>query len=177
MILLGIDAQPRGLAIAEFSLETSQFKQVHWLEMTTNKTIEDTTFEIFSLSREILPILSPSIVYIELPAAMQSSSTMHLWCICGALIASSRLECTIVKGIVPTSWKKHSGLNRWAKENSIDKRGTIQKSDIPRGVTELAGLELEEDLSPKDLYDSIGIGLAGVNLNKELLDKMQQSNI
>ena len=166
-IAVGIDAQPRGLAVAQLSLEDGAFISVDWYE-TNGDTLESKISQAHMVAQELATNLRPSITTIELPTAKQSSTFMELWGICGAVIAAFHPVSGICEGIVPTSWRKFSGLNQWAREEGVAERGAIPKKMIPLGVQQTT-LLVPTDLTPPDLYDSIAIAKAGYLRNQERL--------
>jgi hypothetical protein len=169
-IAFGIDAQPRGLAVAQLDLVTGEFIAVDWHPIPALKLLEPIVFHAGEVARQATCELFPAVVTIELPTARASSQFMPLWCICGAVIAAVYPNSLLVEGIVPISWKKYSGLNFWAKEGKQDKKGVVPKDLIPLGIKDLVpGTPI--DLEPVDMYDSIAIALAGLNRNLERIGR------
>jgi hypothetical protein len=163
--VIGIDAQNRGLAIARFSLPNGDYIGVNWYPLSGDCR-EDLIYSAWNIMEEMGKVIKPSLTVIELPTAITSSSSMSLWGIYGGCVAGIYPHSILVEGIVPTSWKKFSGLNIWAKENDCAKRGVIEKKQIKRGIIELIE-GVPSTLSPDDLYDSIAIGYAGFQRNQQ----------
>ena len=164
-LAVGIDAQPRGLAITQLNLQDSSFIKVDWKELRLDVPIEEKIFGAYITALKYVKEYKPVLVTIELPMASQSSSSMALWGIYGAICAAVFPHCVLVEGIVPASWKKLSGLNAWAKETGNNtKNGIVDKKKIKDGVVALVD-GVPSDLKPADLYDSIAIATAGLKRN------------
>jgi hypothetical protein len=165
-IALGIDAQPRGLAVAQLDLETGRFIAVDWHPLPVPLRLEETVSRIGQIAANVAGNLKPTISTIELPTAKASNQFMALWCICGAVMAAVFPHSESTEGIVPISWKKYAGLNHWAKQHEQDKKGTIPKDLIPSAIMDLVP-GVPANLEPVDMYDAIAIALAGLNRNLE----------
>ena len=106
--------------------------------------------------------------------ASQSSSSMALWSIYGAVCTAFFPNTLLIEGIVPTSWKKYSGLNSYAKKvGKTNKNGTVDKKAIKQCIIETVK-NVPDNLEPVDLYDSIAIGKAGIERN---LERLKQGGI
>jgi hypothetical protein len=169
-LVVGVDAQPRGLAVAQLHLETGAFISVEWVP-TGGARLEEKVYLAYEAAHEVAELLQPCITVVELPTAVTSSSTMSLWGICGAVLSAFYPYSLIVEGIVPTSWKKYSGLNIYAKEQGrTSKNGIIEKLFIKEAIIALVP-NVPSDLTPVDLYDSIAIAKAGYERNNERVKK------
>jgi hypothetical protein len=167
-VVVGVDAQPRGLAVAQLHLETGNFICVDWVP-TGGTKLEEKIYLAYEAAHEVAELLRPCITVVELPTAVTSSSTMSLWGICGAVLSAFYPYSLLCEGIVPTSWKKYSGLNVYAKlTNRATKNGVIEKHYIKDGVISIIP-GVPKDLQPDDLYDSIAIAKAGLERNNELI--------
>lgn len=166
MEVIGIDAQARGIAVAVCDFN-GKYIDCFWIPIEGKSTEEKIAFAykvIFPLTES----LGPELVGIELPTAVTSSSSIVLWGIYGAVVAAIYPNCTLIQGIVPSQWKKYSGLNVWAKEHAKDKRGIIIKNEIKNGLIDL--YSVPDNLTPVDLYDSIAIAIGTAKRNLERVD-------
>jgi hypothetical protein len=165
-LAIGIDVQPRGLAIAHLDFDTMTLQNAEWHPLLQDGTIENSVYVAWIEATKAISKSDAIMITIEFPTAKASSQFMPLWCMCGAVIAAARENCNMVEGITPNSWKMYSGLNSWAKAAGVAKRGIIQKKDIPMGVYATCDGAIS-GLEPVDLYDSIAIGKAGIARNTE----------
>jgi hypothetical protein len=165
-LAVGVDIQPRGLALGILDFDTLDYINSIWVPFGQGMFIEEASFYSWcDVSYALEKLHQVTLVTVELPAGGQSSSTMHLWCMCGAALAAAKNHCTLVQTMVPTEWKKYSGLNIWAKENGEDKKGVIIKGAVPDGMMSI--IDAPVDLEPNDLYDALALALAGILYNKE----------
>lgn len=163
-IVVGIDAQPRGLAIGAVTLDGGHYVGHLWIPF--NKDPHEKMIHMSYLkSYDICSKLLPSIVTVEQPTARRSSSTAILWGMYGGVVAGAYPHCDICESIVVPQWKSLAGLNRWAKESGIIEKGFIPKAAIPQGIQVLLGVS--DELDPLDIYDALGIAYASYIRNRD----------
>jgi hypothetical protein len=172
-VVVGIDAQKRGLALAFVDACTGQFINWEWMPLVC-KSLEQIVGEAYNCCLSFLTTLEEEydvlIIGIEYPTANVGTSSYVLWLIAGAVLgAAANSSCDMIEGIVPLSWKKNSGLNEWGKINDKAKRGIILKDSIKDGLISLDPT-IPENLMPLDIYDSIAIARATCLKNLELIN-------
>jgi hypothetical protein len=170
-VVVGIDAQKRGLALSLVDAQTGEFINGRWMPLVC-EPLEKRVGEAYDCCFSFLQTLEEEydilIIGIEYPTANVGTSSYILWLIAGAVVgAAANSSCDMIEGTVPLSWKKNSGLNVWARANDKANRGIIQKDAIKEGLLCLDP-HVPEDLTPIDMYDSIAIarGTALYNLEK-----------
>jgi hypothetical protein len=176
-VVIGLDIQVRGVACTTIDLLTGAYLSSDWYQINETET-ERRILETYNCcqftSNRISKDYHISIAAVEFPTANVSSSSYILWMLAGAAIAALTPFCDICEGIVPSSWKKYSGLNTWAKERNLCKRGIILKQEIKNGIISLDST-IPSDLSPVDLYDSIAIAKGARVRNEERVNGNSKS--
>jgi Holliday junction resolvasome RuvABC endonuclease subunit len=163
-LVIGIDAQPRGLAIGAVNGKDGSYRGHLWIPFD-HEPHEKMIHVAYEKAKEIISKLQPMIVTVEQPTAKRSKTTAILWGIYGAVVAGSYAYCDICESIVVPQWKSLSGLNKWAKKSGTIKKGFVPKDAIPLGMQEILGVP--NDLNPLDLYDALGIAYASYIRNEE----------
>ena len=168
--VLGIDVQPRGIAAGVLSISDGSYVTHGWVELTG-----DTPASLMNLAIKRTALLGkhykPLLAVVEEPTAMRSPSSTALYGLFGCVLGQLYSHSSLCYGIVVPQWKKLSGLNEWARDTKNDSKGVIKKAAIPEGVQHLLH---EHDIDPPvaDVYDALGVALAGYNINKELMEEL-----
>lgn len=176
-IVVGFDVQVRGIASTAIDIETGTYLFSNWYpikETETEARISEAHHYCSCYLKDLSNEYDISIISIEYPTAVVSSSSYILWMLAGAAVAAAYSNCQICEGIMPSSWKKYSGLNTWAKEHGLAKRGIILKNEIKNGIISL-DKNIPGDLTPADLYDSIAIAKAARIRNEERINAQLKS--
>jgi Holliday junction resolvasome RuvABC endonuclease subunit len=173
-IVVGIDAQPRGLAIGAVTLDGGEYFGHLWIPFDKDPH-EKMIHLAYIKAEDICSKILPSIVTVEQPTARRSSSTAILWGIYGAVVAGAYSHCDICESIVVPQWKSLSGLNRWAKESGTIAKGFVPKESIPLGMQTILGVS--DDLMPLDLYDALGIAYASFLRNQDRVVNGKSRNL
>ena len=166
-LVIGIDAQPRGIAVGVLSINSGSYIGHNWYPLSG-----DTPAQLLCLAMNTVKCFgkyySPLIAMVEEPTATRSPSSTLLYALHGVALATLYSYCSICDRIVVPAWKSSSGLNAWARGTGNDKHGVVVKDRIPEGVQHLLHIEIENP-PVADIFDALGIALAAYNINQELM--------
>jgi Holliday junction resolvasome RuvABC endonuclease subunit len=165
-LIVGIDAQPRGLAIGAVDGKNGAYVGHLWIPFN-HEPHEKMISVAYTKAAEMASKLLPMIATVEQPTARRSSTTAILWGIYGAVVAGIYPFCDICESIVVPQWKSLSGLNKWAKSSGVIEKGFVPKTSIPAGMQEILGVS--DEMKPPDIYDALGIAFASFKRNESRL--------
>ena len=170
-VIMGIDAQQRGLAIGIVSASTGKFIDAAWVPFPKGAYHEEVITIANEQARIVAKKVHPLISTVEEPTARMSPTTRTLWGIYGAVVSGIFPYSNHCESIVVSAWKSKSGLFQWAKDRGILTKGNIPKVNIKDGIIDI--MNLGETFSPADIYDAIGIAYASYVRNTERISTVE----